>query len=69
MKLLAFIFEQPSYILFDMQHDRVLKKLNFDLLAPRPGQAMGGGVCRQNINYHVDAYVIPFNLICKATML
>ena len=28
----------------------------------------GGGVCRQNICYHVAAYLIPFNLICNMTM-
>ena len=27
-----------------------------------------GGVCRQNICYHVAAYLIPFNLICNMTM-
>ena len=32
-----------------MQHDHVLKKLNFDLLTPSPGWGGGGGICRQNI--------------------
>ena len=27
---------------FDMQHDHVLKKLNFDLLTPTPGSGGGG---------------------------
>ena len=25
----------------------------------------GGGVCWQNISYHVAAFVIPFKLICN----
>ena len=50
-----------------MQHDIVLKELIFDLLTPRVGE--GGGVCGQNIDYHVAAYVILFhNLICKMTV-
>ena len=28
---------------FDMQHDHVLKKWNFDLLTPAPGSGGGGG--------------------------
>ena len=49
-----------------MQHDIVLKELIFDLLTPRVGE---GGVCGQNIDYHVAAYVILFhNLICKMTL-
>ena len=44
-----------------MQHDHVLKKLNFDLLR-------GEGGCRQNICYHVAAFAIPFNLICNMFM-
>ena len=48
-----------------MQHDHVLKKLNFDLLTPTPGV---GVVCRQNICNHVAAFVILFNLICNMTM-
>ena len=56
-----------------MQHDHVLKKLNFDdLLTPCQGGGGGGGgglgVCRQNIFYHVAAFLIPFNLICNITM-
>ena len=53
-----------------MQHDHVLKKLNFDLLTPYPGEGGGGGggVCRQNIFYHVAAFLIPFNLICNITV-
>ena len=48
-----------------MQHDHVLKKLNFD-----QGQLGGGGVVGggQNICYHVVAFVISFNLICNMTM-
>ena len=44
-----------------MQHDHVLKKLNFDLLR-------GEGGCRQNICYHFAAFAIPFNLICNMIM-
>ena len=49
---------------FDMQHDHVLKKLNFD---PTP-RGWRGGFSRQNICYHVAAFVIPFNLICNMTI-
>ena len=28
----------------------------------------GGGVCGQNVRYHVAAFVIPFNLKCTFTM-
>ena len=38
-----------------MQHDHVLKKLNFDLLTPSP-RVVGEGVCRQNICLHVAAF-------------
>ena len=40
----------------DMQHDHVLKKLNFDLLT-RSGASVCvcWGICRQNICYHVAA--------------
>ena len=48
-----------------MQHDHVLKKLNFDLLTPTPGSGGWVGVCEQNICYHAAAFVIPFNLICN----
>ena len=43
-------------IKLDMQHDHVLKKLNFDLLT-RSGASVCvcGGICRQNICYHVAA--------------
>ena len=34
-----------------MLHDHVLKKLNFDLLTRGVGGE--GGVCRQNICYHI----------------
>ena len=55
---------RDSIFKFDMQHLQVLKKLNFDLLTPSPGIGVGG----QNIRYHVAAFVIPFNLICKMTL-
>ena len=51
---------------FDMQHDNVLKKFNFNLLTPRA--LGGGGVCGGNIYYHVAAFVIPFKLICNMIM-
>ena len=51
---------------FDMQHDNVLKKLNFNLLIPRA--LRGGGVVGVIFCYHVAAFVIPFNLICNMTM-
>ena len=54
-----------------MQHDHVLKKLNFDLLAPRVGVGVrGGGVgsAGKLFYYHVAAFMIPFNLICTVTM-
>ena len=44
-----------------MQHDDVLKKLNFDLLTPFPELVMG--VSRgmgQNICYHVASFLILF---------
>ena len=39
-----------------MQHDHVLKKLNFELLTPSPRVEGGGGVCGQNICHHVAAF-------------
>ena len=51
------IFRDP--ILFDMLHDHALIKRTFDPI-PRVG---GGGVCRQNIWYNVDSFLILFNLI------
>ena len=50
---------------FDMQHDNVLKKMNFNLL---PHKGLGGGACGGNICYHVAAFVILFYLICNMTM-
>ena len=46
-------------------NDHVLKNLTFDLLN-RSGAwgGGGGGVCGQDICYHV----VPFNLICNMTM-
>ena len=40
---------------FDMQHDHVLKKLNFDPLTTTP-RLEGRCVCGQNICYHVAAF-------------
>ena len=49
-----------------MEHDIILKKLNFDFFSFFFGG--GGGVCGQNIFYHVVALVILFNLICNMNM-
>ena len=56
---------------FDMQHDHVLKMLKFDLLNPPPGSwgEVGGVSVGKKICYHVAAFIIPLNLICKMTML
>ena len=45
----------------------MMTKLNFELLTPAP-QDWGKEVYRQNICYHFDACVTPFNLICNMTM-
>ena len=50
-----------------MQHDHVLKKMNFDLLTPTPGSGSWVGVLEKNICYHASAFVIPFNLMCNMT--
>ena len=36
---------------YDMQHDHVLKKLNFVILTPCPGSGRG-----QNVKYHASAF-------------
>ena len=41
-KIFATMLLNCDYILFDMQHDHVLKKLNFDLLIPPPGLGWEG---------------------------
>ena len=52
-----------------MEHDHVLKKLNFDLLYPTQGQGGGGrGGLQQNIYYDVAAFMIPYNLMSNITM-
>ena len=55
-----------------MQQNRILKKLNIDLLTPSPGlgvgEGVGVGVCRQNIYDHVAEFLILFNLIRNMTM-
>ena len=51
-----------------MQHDYVLKKLNFDLLSPSPGSGGEIGVHEQSIYLHVAASVIACNLIYSKTM-
>ena len=48
-----------------MQHDHVLKMLNSYQLTP--SQGWGRGCMRQNICYHVAAFLICFNLICNKT--
>ena len=43
--------------LFELKHDHILKKFNFDLLTPTAGLGGGGGgVCRQIICYHAAAF-------------
>ena len=50
------IFATMMLHLFDMQQDHILKtKMNFELLTPSP-RVRGGGVCRQNIYYHVAVF-------------
>ena len=49
-----------------MHHDHILNKTNFDLLTP--SVRLGGGVCGQNICYHVVEFWIQFNLICNMTI-
>ena len=39
-----------------MQHDHVLKELNFDLLTLRSGVCVGGGGCGKNICYLVATF-------------
>ena len=62
-----------------MQHDNVLKKLNFDLLIPLiPFQGLGlghgmgvcgqKGVCGQNICYHFADLMIHFNILYNMTI-
>ena len=48
-----------------MQHNVVLKKLNFDLLTPR---VRGGGSAVKILATILLHFVIPINLICKMTM-
>ena len=64
-------------ISLDMQHDHVLKKLNFDLLT-RSGASVcvcmcvcvcgGGGSADKIFATMLLHFVIPFNLICNMTM-
>ena len=49
-----------------MQHDFVLKRLNFDLLTLR---VRGGVVGKIFGTMMLHFFVIPFNLICNMTML
>ena len=49
---------------FDMQHDNVLKKLTFDLLAVSGTWGSAGKIVAIMLLY----FVIPFNLICNMTM-
>ena len=56
-----------------MQHEHVLKKLNFDLLT-RSGASVcvcvggGGGSADKLFATMLLHFVIPFNLICNMTM-
>ena len=52
-----------------MQHDYVLKKLNFDILTPYPRVLGDLNNSAGKICYHVAAFVVLFNLICNMTML
>ena len=48
--------------LFDMQHDHVLKKLNFDLLTPSPYGCRGrGDLWAKKFSTMLLHFVIPFN--------
>ena len=66
-----------------MQHDHVLKKLNFDLLIRPPGSERGKGLqvkyllrcccIPDSLKFDMQhdqapAFMIPFNLICNITM-
>ena len=49
-----------------MQHDHVLKKLNFDLSGG--GGGGGGGSASKIFGTMLLYFMIPFNLICIMTM-
>ena len=56
---------------FDMQHDHVLKTLNFDLLTPFTWLGVGGwgkGSLDKVFATLLLHFVIPFKLICNMTM-
>ena len=53
---------------FDMQHDHVLKKLNFDLLTPYPGSGEGVGISWQIFAALLLHFLIPCKLIFNVTM-
>ena len=59
-------------IYFDMHHDHVLKKLNFDLFIPSPGSlgvcVGGGGAAGKIVATVLLHFVFSFNLICNMTM-
>ena len=46
---------------FDMQHDHVLKQLNFDLLTPYPGSGRGVGICGQIFAAFCCIFWFPLN--------
>ena len=50
--------------LFDMQHDHVLKKWNFDRLTPW----VRGGSASKIFATMLLYFMIPFNLVCNMTM-
>ena len=51
-----------------MQHNHVLKKVEFWPIDPITRVEEGGGFYRQNVCYHVAAFVILFYLICNMIM-
>ena len=55
-------------LIFDRQHDHVLKKLNFDILTPPPRDGRERDLC-VNICAHVAACGVPFYLISNMTIL
>ena len=51
-----------------MQHDHVLKKLNFDPWNPSSRVAGKGGSVGKTFANHVAAFLILFNMMCNMTI-